>query len=146
MERPEFVLAAMAPAGTDPYSPVQIQKLLFLLDVNVADATGGPHFKFEPYDYGPFDKAVYAVLRDLQDSGLVEIIPGQGLKPQTYRLTMQGWACGKRYLATLPADVKKYAEDLVAYIRSMSFAELVSAIYRLYPEMRENSVFSGRTA
>ena len=146
MERPEFVLAAMAPAGTDPYSPVQIQKLLFLLDVNVADATGGPHFNFEPYDYGPFDKAVYAVLRDLQDSGLVEIIPGQGLKPQTYRLTMQGWACGKRYLATLPADVKKYAEDLVVYIRSMSFSELVSAIYRLYPEMRENSVFSGRTA
>ena len=146
MERPEFVLAAMAPAGTDPYSPVQIQKLLFLLDMNVADATGGPHFNFEPYDYGPFDLAVYEALQDLQTAGLVEIIPGQGLKPRSYRLTMRGWAYGKRHLATLPADIKKYAEDLVASIRSMSFAELVSAIYRLYPEMHENSVFSGRTA
>lgn len=146
MERPEFVLAAMAPAGTDPYSPVQIQKLLFLLDMNVADATGGPHFNFEPYDYGPFDKAVYAVLRDLQDSGLVEILPGQGLKPRSYRLTMQGWTRGKRHLAALPADVKEYTEDLVASIRAMSFAELVSAIYRLYPKMQENSVFNGRTS
>ena len=144
MQRSDFVLAAMAPAGTDAYTPVQIQKLLFLLDTNVAEATGGPHFNFAPYDYGPFDKEVYATLDELRASGLVEIVPGQDLKPRSYRLTSQGVTCGKSRLTSLSVKVQKYMEDLAATVRAMSFAELVSAIYRLYPEMKENSVFYGR--
>lgn len=144
MQRSDFVLAAMAPAGTDAYTPVQIQKLLFLLDMNVADSTGGPHFKFAPYDYGPFDKEVYATIDELRVSGLAEIVPGQDLKPRSYRLTPTGLIRGKGHLTSLPTEVKAYLEDLSATVRAMSFAELVSAVYRLYPEMKENSVFYGR--
>ena len=36
-----------------------VQKLLFLLDREAAEIVGGPHFRFVPYNYGPFDKGVY---------------------------------------------------------------------------------------
>jgi hypothetical protein len=41
---------------------VQVQKLFFLLDENIAADLGGRQFSFEPYDYGPFDRAVYSEL------------------------------------------------------------------------------------
>lgn len=142
MERLEFVLAAMAPAGTDPYSPVQIQKLLFLLDVNVADATGGPHFNFEPYDYGPFDKQVYRELDALGSDNLVEIGPSIGLKTKTFRLTCDGEALGQEALCALSPPIQTYIKEASDFVRSLSFSQLVSAIYAAYPDMSVNSVFS----
>ena len=72
MDRATFVLAGMAPAGNAPFSPVQVQKLFFLLDRNIANYTAGPHFGFEPYDYGPFDKQVYCDLEAMAADGLIE--------------------------------------------------------------------------
>ena len=40
LNREGLVLAAMYPNGTRTYSPVQIQKLLFLLDRNIGKQTG----------------------------------------------------------------------------------------------------------
>ena len=142
MERPEFVLAAMAPARTDPYSPTQIQKLLFLLDKNIADATGGPHFNFEPYDYGPFDKHVYRELEALEIDNLVEIGPSIGLNTKTFRLTSDGEARGQEALCALPPPIQTYIKEASDFVRSLSFSQLVSAIYAAYPDMSVNSVFS----
>lgn len=142
MERLEFVLTAMAPAGTDPYSPVQIQKLLFLLDMNIADATGGPHFSFEPYDYGPFDKHVYRELEALESDNLVEIGPSIGLNTKTFRLTCDGEARGQKALCALPLSIQTYIKEASDFVRSLSFSQLVSAIYAAYPGMSVNSVFS----
>ena len=63
MDREAFVLMALASGGEKIYSPVQVQKLLFLLDDNIPDIVEGPHFAFEPYDYGPFDTAFWNNLR-----------------------------------------------------------------------------------
>ena len=142
MERSECVLAAMSPAGVDPHTPVQIQKLLFLLDRNVAADIDGPHFDFAPYDYGPFDKNVYRELEALRDADLVEIAPAIGLGTKTYRLTPSGQARGTRTLSELPLSVQTYIKEVSEFVRSLSFRQLVSAIYDMYPEMSANSVFS----
>jgi hypothetical protein len=34
-----------------------------------------------------------------------------------------------------------YIRQASEFVRSLSFTQLVSAIYKAYPEMRENSVF-----
>ena len=65
MTREEFILAAMAPGANYCYSPVQVQKLLFLLDRQIPREVNGPHFHFEPYHYGPFDSSVYSQLEQL---------------------------------------------------------------------------------
>ncbi len=60
-------------------SPVQVQEFLLLPDDNIPDAVEGPHFQFEPYDYGPFDKEMYRVLECPEDKNLVSILPaGRG--------------------------------------------------------------------
>ncbi len=145
MERRDFVLASMSPAGQRSFSPVQIQKLFFLLDKHIAEPTGGPHFQFVPYDYGPFDKDVYLELDRLDQEGLVEVLVPNSYRSREYRLTDRGHECGAGALENLPQEVRNYVGEVVNWVRSLSFAELVSAIYTAYPEMRENSVFRGHS-
>jgi hypothetical protein len=77
MTRQEFMLAVLAAGNGEAHTPVQAQKLFFLLDRTVPAGIGGPWFNFQPHDYGPFDKAVYEDLRALAAKGLVAITSPQ---------------------------------------------------------------------
>ena len=140
MTRRDYVLAVMS-AGEDlaRFSPVQVQKLFFLLDEEIPDRVGGPHFNFQPYDYGPFDKAVYQDLDKMAFHGLVDQT-GDG-RSRTYMLTSEGLQRGRMALGKLTPGMQSYVAALSNWVRSLSFAQLVSEIYRRYPEMRVNSVF-----
>ena len=140
MERKDFVLAVMAAAGGAEHTPVQVQKLFFLLDKTIAKSVGGPFFHFVAYDYGPFDDAVYHVIQELEDEGSAETCDGS---LRRYKLTDQGLSNGKVLLGDLDKKTKDYIKSLSAWVRSLSFAELVSAVYQAYPEMKANSVFRG---
>ena len=140
-DRERHVLMAISPAGTRTLSPVQVQKLFFLLDKGVAGYTGGPHFAFVPYDYGPFDKEVYRVLQSLSNNGFAEILGSNWHSSRLYRLTTEGNEIGGGELKKLPKDAQRHIRDLVEWIIPLSFSELVSAIYGAYPGMKVNSVF-----
>lgn len=138
LTREEIVLAALSPAGGRPHTPVQVQKLLFLVDKNVAGLLGGDFFAFEPYHYGPFDQGVYATLDRLALRGLVEIVQGRW---RTYRLTEEGQAEGVRLLQNMEKRAADYIRTASGFVRSLTFNQLVSAIYKAYPQMRARSVF-----
>lgn len=142
MTRIEAVLAAMSSARTRPFLPVQIQKLFFILDQNIAEQIGGPHFDYKPHDYGPFDKSVYRNLEELADENLVEITHSNNDGLTTYRLTPEGNDEGEELLQNLPEDVQQYICDVVDWLLSHSFSQIVSAIYAKYPDMAANSVFA----
>ena len=135
--RQEIVLAALAPACGEAHSPVQVQKLLFMLDREVANRIDGPHFMFKPYNYGPFDKTVYAELEALAGEGHVEIVSLGNL--QQFRLTPSGQQIGNSVLTYLPLAARDYVQKASAFVRRLSFADLVSAIYKAYPDMKVNS-------
>lgn len=80
-------------------------------------------------------------LEQLKDLKLVEISISNHHTLRTYRLTKKGREIGKKSLKKLPKPVERYISDVINFVCSLSFAELVSAIYKAYPEMRENSVF-----
>lgn len=141
MNRRELVLAALAASDGAVHSPVQVQKLFFLLDKTVPSEIAGPHFVFRPLHYGPFDGAVYDELNELARQGLVHV--GQEGNLATYRGTPQGLEVGNRALEALPRHTAAYIRQLSQWVRSQSFAALVSAIYNKYPEMQVNSVFRG---
>ena len=61
----DIILAALAASRGAAHSPVQMQKLLFLLDKRLANELGGPHFNFIPHHYGPFDRTIYDLLEQL---------------------------------------------------------------------------------
>lgn len=139
MNQQEIILAAMAPAKGALHTPVQMQKLLFLIDRNIPRQTGGPHFSFRPWNYGPFDKAVYDVLLALALDDHVDRIPDRSWID--YKLTLSGQERGERLLEQLPEVASVYIRQASEFVRKLTFTQLVSAIYKAYPDMRANSVF-----
>jgi uncharacterized phage-associated protein len=139
--REEIILAALSPAGGVPHTPVQVQKLLFLVDRNLPSLIGGPKFNFEPYHYGPFDQKVYSTLGELSRQGLVEITQSSHGNWREYRLTPSGQSHAQGVLTRLDKRAQDYLEKVSSFVRSLSFTDLVSAIYKAYPEMRARSVF-----
>lgn len=140
-ERERLVLAALAPARCAAFQPVQVQKLFFLIDDKLAGELGGKAFDFKPYDYGPYDKNVYTVLEHLQEQGLVSISEGHRSGDRRYNLTEEGQAKGRVALDSYGQDLAGRITTLSEWVRSLTFTQLVSAIYNEYPDMRVNSVF-----
>jgi hypothetical protein len=142
--RQELILAALASRPGHNFAPVQVQKLFFLLDENIAAAMGGKQFAFEPYDYGPFDKAVYQELDALAHGGYVQVAHyGASAGSRRYALTVDGQEIGRAVLARLDRDTQAFVARLTEWVCTMSFAQLVGSIYRAYPHMRVNSIFQG---
>lgn len=128
----------MAAAQT-PLTPVQVQKLFFILDKKVGTQIGGPQFNFEPYNYGPFDATIYHELDTLAQRGLVAV-DGPGTS-RRYAVTAGGLQPGLSLLNQLP--VADYVRRVAEYVKAMSFAQLVSAVYQQWPEMKAKSIFRG---
>lgn len=142
MDRNDVVLAALAAAGNNiTFTPVQIQKLMFLLDKEASHLVGGPHFDFKPYDYGPFDKNVYDTLETLSLIGNANITYNGRYKK--YSLSAAGMREGLAQLEKLAPQVRHYFEEVSRWILGLSFEQLVSSIYQRYPDMKVNSVFRG---
>jgi hypothetical protein len=139
----DMILAALAAGDGATYSPVQIQKLLFLVDKKIPWAFDGPHFNFVPYEYGPFDVCIYSNLAALSIGGFVEIVREPELRWHRYRLTPKGLIKGHEILGKLEEPARKFIYELNKFVLGLSFGELIASIYKAYPDMRVNSVFQG---
>ena len=139
MERYQVVLAAMAAGGPRAsFNPVQVQKNLFLIDREIPDWIDGPHFNFEPYDYGPFDKAVYEALDSLFEEEQVSI--DRTSRHRKYSLTGSGFDRGTAVLGELPEPVVRYMMEVARWVRFLTFGQLLASIYRHYPDMAVESM------
>ncbi len=143
MGRKDVVLAVLSTSGGTEWTPVQVQKMFFLLDKKIPSAMGGPHFQFHPYDYGPFDSDVYAEIEGLATLGLAHVARPSFGGMRTFMLTPEGQQRGQGALHRFQGDVADYVSRLSVWVRSLSFQQLVSAVYAEFPEMRVNSVFRG---
>lgn len=138
----EFVLAALSTAEGRPFQPVHVQKLFFLIDQELSPRLGGKYFHFRPYDYGPFDSQVYMTLERLELDGLVEITQEAEHSARRYSLTEAGQRQGEEYFKSLEPNIARKIRTFSNFVRKSSFAGLVNAIYRRYPEWKANSVFA----
>lgn len=137
--RSDVVLAAMVPAPRDVwFDPVRVQKLLFLIDKEIPTLVGGPHFNFHPYNYGPFDVNVYLELEALTADSCVHT--DRRLRYLRYKLTSKGLARGSTVLASLPERASLFVERACEWMLAASVSDLLSAIYRRYPEMTVNAL------
>jgi uncharacterized protein len=144
MNRRDALLAVLAAAEGAPYTPVQIQKALFLVARNVPHVVNeGPNFNFVAYDYGPFDSAVYAEARALASDGEAVIAQSGVGRWDTYSASEAGVARGRAILAALDEAPRNYIQSVSSWVRAQTFSGLVRSIYDAYPEMRENSIFQG---
>ena len=95
-----------------------------------------------PYDYGPFDVDVYNELENLQEDGLAEVTRKPAFGSSHFSID-RSRARGRSQLALseLSDSTQDYIGRVVEWVRSLTFPQLVSAIYREYPDMKVNSVF-----
>lgn len=143
MKRKEWTLLAIASAQGESLSPVQLQKTLFLLG-RVYPSEVGPDFhRFQPYNYGPFSPTVYHDASQLESDGLVCILRHSGRSWVEYAATPKGLAQGEELEKMAPEPVASYLKAVVGWARSLSFPQLVRAIYKMDPAQRANSVFQG---
>lgn len=142
MNRKELVLATLASAEGRLFTPVQIQKAVFLLSRNLPDLVNEGHgYAFEPYDYGPFDASVYYDANALNSEGDAIIANSSTGRWKTYAASEKGVVRGQAILASLPAGKREYIKRVSDWVRSLDFSTLVKSIYEAYPEMRANSIF-----
>jgi uncharacterized protein len=141
MKRQDVLLAIMGAADGRSFSPVQLQKAVFLIDRNLRGVfEDNSHFNFAPYDYGPFDREVYVEASALASDEFASIAKGASGYSE-YAVTDKGLPRAKELLQTLGEDQRAYVLLVVEWVRSLGFAKLVKSIYEAYPDMRANSVF-----
>jgi uncharacterized protein len=147
MNRRDLVLTILAAADGRTFTPVQIQKAVFLICDRMPNLIDDevPGFQFVPYDYGPFDSAVYDELAALARNGHAIIAPSAQGNYYTYAASDAGLSRGEDLLwrQQLSHAETDYIIRISEWVRSLSFARLVKSIYEAYPHMRANSIFRG---
>lgn len=142
LQRKDWLLATVGAAGASGLTPVQLQKALFLVEKGAAHgALPTPFYHFRPYDYGPFDAAVYHDADLLAFAGAVRIEPPSSMGPRRYVAASEDAVRAAR--ASIGATGATFVDGIVSWVCSKGFSELVRAVYDLYPEMKANSVFRG---
>ena len=137
VSRSDILLAIIAAAGDRDLCRVFAQKIAFLVADEFEGQLADDFYEFDKYHYGPFSSDVDLDAEMLSDCGCISIIYGAQRRDDLYKIASE---CDLAQL-DLPAPLQQYIEDTVAWAIDMSFAELVRAIYLLYPEYQENSRF-----
>jgi len=137
MNRNDILLAIIAAAGERNFSRVYVQKVVFLVSEEYKGKLPEDFYEFDKHHYGPFSSEVYRDAEMLNDLGCISIKYGADRRDDLYMIEQDCYLDDIK----LPADLKRYIADTVDWVIDMSFAELVRAIYLLFPEYRENSRF-----
>jgi hypothetical protein len=124
-------------------TPVQIQKAMFLMEAEAKQFVGHGFYKFVPYNYGPFDANVYHDLDVLATQRLATSAPEPGRGWKMYAATPAGMAAATKAKQGANAKGVAFLEKVVDWVSSLSFPDLVRAIYDKYPKFKANSVFTG---
>lgn len=143
MKDKDIVLLVISAASGEGLSPVQIQKSLFLIGGSHLPELPADFYQFHPYNYGPFNEEIYADADSLVQEGMVFSVPVSGHGWAKYVVTPKGTAKAEEIKKKLSKTLTDFIQVIVDWVSSLSFAELLRAIYRAFPQYRANSVFQG---
>jgi uncharacterized protein YwgA len=141
MDKESITLVTIAADPNGGLSPVQLQKSLFIVGKSSLEGLPADYYEFSPYNYGPFTSEVYSITDTLEREGLVRKIIAGGENFHRYVLTPQGRAKAAEVRKDGPSLLCDYIETTVRWVCSLSFDELLRAIYAKYPDYAINSIF-----
>jgi|HubBroStandDraft_1064217.scaffolds.fasta_scaffold09542_8 hypothetical protein len=140
-ERTDVLLTALALSDSRSLTPVQIQKAMFLIAMEAKRLAPSRFYTFEKYNYGPFAADIYSDLTGFEGRNWLVIEQPANRRVRTYQLTAQGVEAAAASGAKLDPKLTAYLQAVVKWVVSLNFQDLVRAIYKKYPEYKENSVF-----
>jgi uncharacterized protein len=121
--------------------PIRIQKGMFLFAME-SGAPDSEVYQFEPYNWGPFSRTIYADLETLEAQGFIERVPVIGATYARYRRTADGEAAAARLSSKANPEHLDYLMDLRGKITKASFDRLLRAVYRQYPHYATRSMLN----
>ena len=137
VSRSDILLAIIAAANGAELSRVQLQKVAFLLSEEFKDNLPADFYTFDKYNYGPFCIDIYNDTEMLHYWGWIRIRAGKERRFDTYSIAEPF----DPQRIQLDGEITNFIKNTVAWVIDMSFGEIVRAIYWLFPEYRENSIF-----
>jgi hypothetical protein len=137
-----WLLVALAASKLRRLTPVQVQKTLFLIGKGASKHVGPDFYQFEPYDYGPFNETIYRDLAALAEAGMIVMEPAPHGRWHAYAITPDGERRAGQAADDLGPKLAEYAKQIVDWVTSKSFPDLVRAIYARYPEFKAKSIFN----
>lgn len=123
--------------------PVRIMKGMFLLAENARERwlSDDSYYEFEPYYYGPCSFEIYSDLRELKAKGLIMGNRVVGESWERYSVTEKGKEFAREVEKELTPDLVRYIKKICDFVSSLTFRQLLTVIYRFYPEYATRSVF-----
>lgn len=137
----DVTLLVIAAAGDTGLTPVQLMKSVFLISKSGLPDLPPKFYPFFAYNYGPFHPDVYRDVGALVNEGLVFEIREADRGWSKYAIAPAGSEYAKNLKSRVAPEFSNYIDAVVVWVKSLSFNQLLQAIYAKYPEMRENSVF-----
>lgn len=141
MEKKDWILLVLNCSEDKTLSPVQLQKSLFLLGRMFPDAVSNNFYNFVPCHYGPFCLEIYEDADFFKLKDLISINVDTIRRWKTYSITDKGL----NYVAILKKKIKpevyNYVLEIIKWVKDQSFSQLISAIYKQFPEYKIYSVF-----
>lgn len=138
-DKQKWTLITLLKAKSKGLTPAQLQKTLFLLQKAFPKKLKD-FYHFKPYNYGPFDIQVYINAEKLASEGLINLYPVKN-GWSIYSITKTGEEVAKQVERQLDKPLIEYLDKVVKWAQSLTFQELISSIYKKYPEYKINSVF-----
>ena len=126
--------------GDQPIEPIRIQKGMFLF-AKESGAKQEQVYDFVPYNWGPCSFEIYDDLEDLLEKGLVEQIPVPGARWHRYLRTPLGKVSAEEIRANANPLVVQAQDDIRDTVTGTSFGDLLTHVYKKYPEYATKSVF-----
>lgn len=144
LTRQDWLLLTLSRSPDGAMSPVQIQKALFLFGQEVGGSAGTRFYSFVPYDYGPFDSAIYVDLRRMMHDGRVRGEWSEGRSWRNYTLTGHGRQAAHVLENEADDRLVEFLGRIVVWVKGRSFSDLLRSVYAAYPEFAVNSVFRAK--
>ncbi len=134
MEKKDFVLKVLSIIDM-PLTPIQIQKMFFLLEKRLGKEAA--FFNFEPYMYGPYDRNLNDIVNEMVKNNEIDVSNINGVN--NYQVNKNLNHFNNNFF-----DEKKaqFIQNLASFIKQKTFKELCFSIYEEFPEMKVNSVFN----
>jgi hypothetical protein len=125
LQRAEWTLLALAAAGGQPFTPVQLQKSVFLLCQAAPKNLAAQRYQFASCGYGPYDAAVYRDAEALEAQGLATV--NRRGRWVMYAATPAGVERAEKIAPRVPAIVLDHLRSSIKWVRGLSFRDLVHA-------------------
>jgi len=143
VQKKDINLLVIDSASDKGLTPVQMQKSLFIIGQSHLPELPSDFYEFHPYNYGPFCEEVYHDADALVAEGMVFSIPVSGQSWFKYIITPKGGGSAQKIRGESNGGLSAYISETVQWVMSLTFTELLRAIYAKYPDYSVNSVFQG---